>query len=82
MRRIVSGKFRMVRSERGSLLLYTYCPYVLAYVDEFQFGKGYRFKIMALWRGCVIIHTTPKNLNYKVSTLYSGILPPSPLPLR
>jgi len=31
---------------------------------------------MAVWQGCVIIQTTPKNLNYKVSTLYSGVLPP------
>jgi len=31
---------------------------------------------MAVWRGCVITQTTPKNLNYKVSTLCSGDLPP------
>jgi len=31
---------------------------------------------MAVWRGCIITKTTPKNVNYEVSTLHTGVLPP------
>ena len=39
MGRIVSGMFRIVRPEQGSILLHTFYPYVIAYVDEFHFEK-------------------------------------------